>query len=133
VAKFIGNINLLPGVVSSVGEVTVIDAGQSGMVSVSGHQSRAGPGDKVYLAIRPEKMRISSEAPGEGCNGLHGKLIADSYAGDRSYYYLDVPGLSARLTVANLNERRTTARSIAGNAENVWAVWPIDSGLLLTS
>ena len=133
VAKFIGNINLLPGVVSSVGEVTVIDAGQSGMVSVSGHQSRVGPGDKVYLAIRPEKMRISSEAPGEGCNGLHGKLIADSYAGDRSYYYLDVPGLSARLTVANLNERRTTARSIAGNAENVWAVWPIDSGLLLTS
>ena len=133
VAKFIGNINLLSGVVSSVGEVTVIDAGQSGMVSVSGHKSWAGPGDKVYLAIRPEKMRISSEAPGEGCNGLRGKLIADSYAGDRSYYYLDVPGLSGRLTVANLNERRNTARSIAGSAENVWAVWPIDSGLLLTS
>jgi hypothetical protein len=78
-------------------------------------------------------MRISDETPGDGFNGLRGKLVADSYAGDRSYYFLEVEGLSRRLTVANLNERRNTARSTAGEAEEIWAVWPIESGLLLAS
>ncbi len=133
VAEFIGNINLLPGTVSDSGETVVIDAGQAGKVSVPGRESRVNTGDKVQLAVRPEKLRISREAPGEGFNGLRGKLMANSYAGDRSYYFLNVEGLSRRLTVANLNEYRNTARSTAEGAEEVWAVWPIESGLLLAS
>ena len=73
------------------------------------------------------------EAPGDGYNGLRGKLITESYAGDRSYYFLDVAGLSKRLTVANLNEYRDATRSTSNGAEEVWVVWPIESGLLLTS
>ncbi len=133
VAEFIGNINLLPGTVTDSGEIVVIDAGQAGRVSVPGRESRVNAGDKVQLAVRPEKLRISSVAPDEGFNGLRGRLIANSYAGDRSYYFLDVEGLSRRLTVANLNEYRNTARSTAEGAEEVWAVWPIESGLLLAS
>ncbi len=133
VAEFIGNINLLPGTVTNGGETIVIDAGQAGSVSVPGRESQANEGDKVQLAVRPEKLRISSEAPGEGFNGLRGRLIANSYAGDRSYYFLEVEGLSRRLTVANLNEFRNTARSTAEGTEEVWAVWPIESGLLLAS
>jgi spermidine/putrescine ABC transporter ATP-binding subunit len=133
VAEFIGNINLLPGTVTDSGETIVIDAGQAGRVSVPGRESRVNVGDKVQLAVRPEKLRISSVAPSEGFNGLRGRLIANSYAGDRSYYFLEVEGLSRRLTVANLNEFRNTARSTAERAEEVWAVWPIESGLLLVS
>jgi len=133
VAEFIGNVNLLPGTVADSGEIVVIDAGQVGRMSVPGRESLVNAGDKVQLAIRPEKLRISSEAPGEGFNGLRGKLIANSYAGDRSYYYLDVEGLSRRLTVANLNEFRNTARATAEGAEEVWVVWPVESGLLLAS
>lgn len=133
VAEFIGNVNLLPGTVADSGETVVIDAGQVGRMSVPGRESRVNAGDNVQLAVRPEKLRISSEAPGEGFNGLRGRLIANSYAGDRSYYFLDVEGLSRRLTVANLNEFRNTARSTAEGAEEVWAVWPIESGLLLAS
>ncbi len=133
VAEFIGNINLLPGTVADISETVVIDTGRAGRVSVPDRESRVNTGDKVQLAVRPEKLRISREAPGEGFNGIRGRLIANSYAGDRSYYFLDVEGLSRRLTVANLNEYRNTARSMAEGAEEVWAVWPIESGLLLAS
>ena len=132
-AEFIGNINLLSGTVETAGQNILIDAGQAGRLNVPVGQSPVHPGDKVALAVRPEKLRITDEAPGDGYNGLRGKLITESYAGDRSYYFLDVAGLSKRLTVANLNEYRDATRSTSNGAEEVWVVWPIESGLLLTS
>ncbi len=133
VAEFIGNINLLSGTVESAGQNILIDVGQAGQLNVPEGQSPVHPGDKVALAVRPEKLRITNEAPGDGFNGLRGKLITESYAGDRSYYFLDVEGLPKRLTVANLNELRNTDRSTAEDTKEVWVVWPIESGLLLTS
>jgi len=111
----------------------VIDTGSTGRLSVPAGQSQAHLGEKAVLAIRPEKLRIASEAPDGDYNGLRGKLIAESYAGDRSYYFLDVAGLPRRLTVASLNEYPSVARSGAKGVEEVWVVWPIESGLLLTS
>jgi putrescine transport system ATP-binding protein len=94
---------------------------------------RVNPGEKVALAVRPEKLQITGEAPGSGYNSLRGKLIAESYSGDRSYYFLDVAGLPRRLTVASLNEHLSANRSMVESDDEVWVVWPIESGLLLTS
>ena len=134
VAEFIGNINLLPGTVVAVGESVVIDAGSAGRLRVpAGQAAQACLGESAVLAIRPEKLRILSEMPDGDYNGLRGKLIAESYAGDRSYYFLDIEGLPRQLTVANLNERQNSTRSRIDGTEEVWVVWPVDSGLLLTS
>ena len=134
VAEFIGNINLLPGAVAAVGESVVIDAGSAGRLRVpAGQAAQACLGESAVLAIRPEKLRILSEMPDGDYNGLRGKLIAESYAGDRSYYFLDIEGLPRQLTVANLNERQNSTRSRIDGTEEVWVVWPVDSGLLLTS
>jgi spermidine/putrescine ABC transporter ATP-binding subunit len=133
VAEFIGNINLLPGTVEAAGESIVIDAGPVGRLSVAAGQSQVSLGEEVALAVRPEKLRITDAPPDGGYNGLRGKLIAESYAGDRSHYFLDVEGLPHRLTVANLNERSSPTRPGIDGAEEVWVVWPIESGLLLTS
>ena len=133
VAEFIGNINLLPGTVEATGESVVIDTGSAGRLSVPAGQSQARLGKKAVLAVRPEKLRIANEPPDGGYNGLRGKLIAESYAGDRSHYFLDVAGLSRRLMVAKLNERPSSTRSRIDGTEEVWVVWPIESGLLLTS
>jgi spermidine/putrescine ABC transporter ATP-binding subunit len=137
VAEFIGNINLLRGTVESTSDntsdIVVIDAGQVGQLSVPKGQNKINSGDSVVLAVRPEKLRITTEAPGNGYNGIRGKMIAESYAGDRSYYYLNVEGLSRRLRVANLNEYPSAVRSKANEDEEVWVVWPIESGLLLTA
>ena len=133
VAEFIGNINLLPGTVEDTGENVVINTGAGGRLSVPMRRCRVNPGENVALAVRPEKLQITSEAPASGYNGLHGKLIAESYAGDRSYYFLDVAGLPRRLTVASLNEHLSANRSMVDSDDEVWVVWPIESGLLLTS
>ncbi len=133
VAEFIGNINLLPGTVEATGDSVVIDTGPTGRLSVPAAQSQVRLGEKVALAVRPEKLRITDEPPAGGYNGLRGKLIAESYAGDRSYYFLDVAGLSRRVTVASLNELPSSTRPGIDGAEEVWVVWPIESGLLLTS
>jgi len=133
VAEFIGNINLLPGSIESTGEHVVIDAGKVGKLSVPAPQSQVKLGDNTVIAVRPEKIRITSENPGDGYNRLRGKLLAESYAGDRSYYYIDVEGLSRKLTVACLNELPATTRSMKEGNEDVWVAWPIESGLLLTT
>ncbi len=133
VAEFIGNINLLSGKVEATGQNVLVDAGQMGRLNVPMGETQFQSGDSVEIAVRPEKLRISDEAPGDGYNGLRGKLITESYAGDRSYYFLDVQGLSKWLTVANLNEHKDARHSKVHDADNVWVVWPIDSGLLLAS
>jgi len=91
VAEFIGNINLLPGTVEATGDNIVIDTGPTGRLSVPAPQSQVSLGEEVALAVRPEKLRITNEPPAGGYNGLRGKLIAESYAGDRSHYFLDFP------------------------------------------
>ncbi len=133
VAEFIGNINLLPGTVEAAGDNVVIDAGSVGRLSVPAGKSQVSLGEEVTLAVRPEKMRITDEPPDSGYNGLRGTLIAMSYAGDRSHYFLDVEGLSKRLMVANLNELPSPTRPGIDSTEEVWVVWPIESGLLMTS
>jgi ABC-type Fe3+/spermidine/putrescine transport system ATPase subunit len=133
VAEFIGNINLLPGTLEAAGESVMIDAGPVGRLKVPAGQSQVSLGEEVALAVRPEKLRITDKPPESGYNGLRGKLIAESYAGDRSHYFLEVEGLSRRLTVANLNERPSSTRSRIDDPKEMWAVWPVESGLLLTS
>jgi len=133
VAEFIGNINLLTGTVENAGETVSINMGEAGRLNVPVGQSQVSSGQKVALAVRPEKLRITDDAPGDGYNGLRGKLTTESYAGGVSYYFLDVEGLSKRLTVADLNKQRKINRATADGAEEVWIVWPIESGLLLAS
>ncbi|MBI3454231.1 MAG: ABC transporter ATP-binding protein [Candidatus Rokubacteria bacterium] len=133
VAEFIGTINLFPGTVDGVGDTVTIDVGAVGRLSVQKGRSDVRRGDKALLAVRPEKLRLAQEAPGSGYNAVRGRLVAESYVGDRSYYFVEVHGLSRRLAVAMLNERRSIDRSSLHGPNGVWVVWPIESGVLLTS
>ncbi len=133
VAEFIGTINLFPGTVDGVGDIVTIDGSAVGRLSVPKGRSAVRRGDRVLLAVRPEKLRLAQEAPGNGYNGVRGRLVAESYVGDRSYYFVEVHGLSRRLAVAMLNERRGIDRSSLHGPTGVWVVWPVESGILLTS
>jgi len=132
VAEFIGNINLLLGKVRQVGDNVIVDAGKSGDFQVPQGEANVAPGDIVALAVRPEKLELKTEKPGAGYNGLRGRLTAESYAGDRSYYLVDVPELGKEIKVVNLNEKATADRAVVGGDQQVWVIWPVESGLLLT-
>ena len=61
------------------------------------------------IAIRPEKIRISSEtASSELANALRGEIIDVNYLGDISAYRVKLPsGATIRVTAANLVRSET--------------------------
>lgn len=131
VAEFIGSINIVEGKVSRVDDHVVGVAGSFGDLLAPKGDLGVQIQDDVVLAIRPEKMKVVRDAPANGYNALRGRLTAETYAGDRSYYLVDVPELSRSVKVVDLNEIAITDRRVVGGDEQVWVVWPVESGLLL--
>ncbi len=54
-----------------------------------------GGGPVVYVAVRPEKMQISFDAPNGSANTLSGEVFDIGYLGDWTNYLVDVAGGSA--------------------------------------
>jgi spermidine/putrescine ABC transporter ATP-binding subunit len=99
VARFVGETNLLRGVVRSrEGSALIVDAG--------GTHTRAtlegfGPGDQVLLSIRPEHIRISA-IPEECSAGAQATIRAVVYQGSLIRYTLDT-AVGDVLSVDTLN------------------------------
>jgi putrescine transport system ATP-binding protein len=131
VADFIGEINLIEG--------RVIDVGASGTVVVSDAAGRlralspadAKPGDVVWVALRPEKVRIAQEAPGraeENC--VAGEVTDIGYLGDLSIYKVRLDsGTIMKTAVANVT--RLVERPIAWD-DRVWLTWAPEAAMVLT-
>ena len=131
VADFIGNMNFIDGTVAGTeGGNAVIDAGPLGKLRVPVGQAHIAKAGLVTLAIRPEKLRIEATRPNGGTNAIAGRLNAQAYLGDRSHFYVEVPGLQRRVAVAAQNIARN-AEAAEGKARDVWVSWPVESGVLL--
>ena len=83
VADFIGQMNLLDGVVASVDEQISVSSSALGLVSVGSNNQTVRAGDAVTLAVRPENLSLS-DIPIPG--GLAVTLKASAYFGDTTYY-----------------------------------------------
>ena len=59
-------------------------------------------GHKALAAIRPEKIRISSEKPIDG-NAVEGVMDETAYLGDRSHYYVRINGVENPVAVSAQN------------------------------
>ncbi|MEZ5776689.1 MAG: ABC transporter ATP-binding protein, partial [Hyphomicrobiaceae bacterium] len=112
VAAFIGSMNFAPGEVKGAENgAVVVDARGLGRVTArlpSGTARRSG--EKVLLAIRPEKLMLATGrdkggapiAASEG-NGVAGQVAATAYLGDRSHYFVTIPGLDRPFAIATQN------------------------------
>jgi ABC-type Fe3+/spermidine/putrescine transport system ATPase subunit len=132
VADFVGTANLFPGKAGEIGDIVTLNAGPLGSLHVPRRDAALRQGDDIVIAVRPEKLRLSEAPPPAGFNGLRGRIVAQSYVGDRTYHYLEIPGSARRLAVASLNER-VGSPQIADGGRDQWVVWPVESGILLTS
>lgn len=119
VAKFVGQINLLP--------VQVVDA-QQGIVKLGGQLMRAGQyghlnGSPIRLAVRPEELN-----PGfaDGANNLNGKVDSITYLGSIVRISVDVEGHPLSLDVFNERKLRVPA---VGDSYQV--TFPVDACWLL--
>jgi len=131
VAEFIGDVNLLEGTVASVDtQETLVETAAAGSVRVA-YGNAAHRGDRVAVAIRPEKIAIAraGDAPAAP-NSASGLLIESSYFGDISVYKvkLDGPGT---MRIASANVTRADA-PVAKPGERVTLTWGANAGMVLT-
>jgi putrescine transport system ATP-binding protein len=135
VADFIGDINILEGAITStesaLGAPGVVRIDSDGLQIAVDQESQAVKGDKVAFAIRPEKVRMTTEAPADtSVNSFHGEVWDIAYLGDFSLFV--VRSQDGRvLRAAQANVSRLVDRPITFG-DMVWLNWSRDAGLVLT-
>jgi spermidine/putrescine ABC transporter ATP-binding subunit len=131
VAEFIGSMNLFEGrLAGSDGNFAKVDAGPLGTLAARIEAPLPPPGSFVSVAIRPEKLALS-RTPAPGINSIEGRVSAEAYFGDRSHFYVSVPGAKRLIAVAHQNAVRSLKESDAVG-QPVWLSWAPESAILLT-
>ena len=104
IATFVGDINFIDGlVVSQKGSLLTLKTEDAGTIIVTSSLHPIA-GMTVPLAIRPEKIRISSEAASSDlANALRGEVVEINYLGGVSVYSVRLPsGTVMKVSAANI-------------------------------
>ena len=133
VADFVGTTNLFEGTVTTcVAGLTTVFCGEIGCDLLVDDSGRFGPGQRVWVALRPEKIRLSKQPePTQRCNQLRGTVHQLGYLGNRCTYQIKTTH-GKLVTVFAQNERRTSEWSIDWSDE-VYVTWKADAAVLLES
>ena len=131
VADFIGEVNLIEGRVVDVGasETVIASAAAGRLRALSPTDAKAG--DVVWVALRPEKVRIAhAPPPTDGENCVAGQVGNIGYLGDLSVYKVRLDnGIVMKAAVANVT--RLVERPI-GRDDRVWLTWAPEAAMVLT-
>jgi putrescine transport system ATP-binding protein len=102
VADFVGDVNLLEGVVGADG--MSIENTPAGTLRAAG-KIDAVLGANAWVAVRPEKLRVSREPPSEAANSFTATVADIGYLGDLTIYKLRLAG-GTTVTAAVANTGR---------------------------
>jgi putrescine transport system ATP-binding protein len=131
VADFIGEVNLIEGRVAEAraGATTIISEQADRLQAAAANDARVGA--TVWVALRPEKVRISHALPtGADANCVAGEVCEIGYLGDVSIYKIRLDtGFVMKATAPNMT--RLIERPFACG-ERVWLSWASDAGMVLT-
>jgi putrescine transport system ATP-binding protein len=130
VADFIGDVNLIEGRVAELdGSSATIMSPNAGKLRASGPNG-VGPGDTVWVAVRPEKIRMSHQQPAApDANSVAGQVLSIGYLGDLSIYKVRLDnGFVMKAAAANMT--RLLERPFRRD-ERVWLSWAPDAGVVL--
>ena len=131
VADFVGNINFFEATVQSVtGGLVRLACAETGIPLIARSERAAAPGDRRWLAVRPEKILISKETPeGNDRTVLRGVVYDLGYFGNLSIYRVKLA--SGRiLQVTGQNRRRSAVKTLEWDDE-VYVSWDAASVILL--
>ena len=130
VADFIGEVNIIEGQATASGEEMYRIAWAEGQPPINAASQKSfSEGQKAYLAIRPEKIRITTEEPTDAPNKLQGKVLDIAYLGNISTYHVELPG-GQIIKAQTANTRRLARRDITWE-DPVWVSWTATAGVLL--
>jgi len=133
VADFVGTTNLFEGTVARCepGLITV-SCPETGCELLVDDVGRFTSGQKVWIALRPEKIRLSKQVnAGARINQLKGMVWELGYLGNRSTYQIKT-ATGKLVTVFAQNEHRTSEWAIDWSDE-VYVSWPANAAVLLHS
>jgi spermidine/putrescine ABC transporter ATP-binding subunit len=131
VADFIGQMNFLDAKVSDVADGHAsLDAAGLGKVKAPASAGFVHQGATVVVAIRPEKLTISTEQPANGRSAVQGVMKTVAYLGDRSHFYVSVKGTDKPLAVAAQEVDASLDQSLERDAA-VWLSWADDALIVL--
>jgi putrescine transport system ATP-binding protein len=130
VADFIGDVNIIEGTAKPAGD---------GVYSLAWAENEApfmatsdvpfSDGQKAHLAIRPEKISITTEKPEDAKNAVQGSVLDIAYLGNLSTYHVQLTG-GQIIKAQTANTRRLSRRSITWE-DKVWISWSATAGVLL--
>ena len=130
-ANFIGTINMFDGTVVRDGGGLALDCADLPSHLALPEHFDGGEGQRITLAVRPEKIRMSktpAEA-GAGVVSLPGKVQDLAYMGNLSIYRVEIGKAVVQITAPN--QRRLDQREITWDDE-VHVAWDTASALALT-
>ena len=135
IADFVGNINLLDATVtgSDAGRIRLY-CEQTGSeleaLVAEGGETPLPEGAARCVAVRPEKIHISKEAPSASDRTvLKGVVLDLGYFGNLSVYRVQLASGEV-LQVSGQNRRRTAVRTVEWDDE-VFVSWDVSSAILL--
>jgi putrescine transport system ATP-binding protein len=130
VASFVGDVNLIEGRLASTGPFASLIGSEAGAKLATSQRVDAAAGATVWVAIRPEKLRVATAPPAASENCVAGRVAEIAYLGNVSVYKVRLDnGFVLKAQLPNLT--RVVERPIATN-DRVWLSWAPEAGVVLT-
>ncbi len=132
VAEFIGSMNIFEGVVmEDEPDHVLVDSQEVGCQLYVTESAAVPVGTHVAVAVRPEKIMISSTPPAGNRNSAKGIVREIAYLGDVSIYYVELES-GKMLLATRPNLLRFSERDVKWEDE-VYLFWRAENGVVLTS
>jgi putrescine transport system ATP-binding protein len=130
VADFIGNVNMFRGVVE-VDEPDHVVIATPECKHFVGHGITGTEGMSVSVAIRPEKIAVSTDKPDRDHNSVYGEVIEIAYLGSYTVFHIKLAsGMIIKASSIN-SERHATFHPKWGDM--LYASWPDNAMVVLTN
>ncbi len=130
VADFIGDVNIIEGQTTAVGPDAYKIQWSDSLPPLSASSDKPfSDGQTCHLAIRPEKVTITTDKPEEADNAVQGKVLDIAYLGNLSTYHVELP-TGTVIKAQTANTRRIARRNITWE-DPVWLSWTATAGVML--
>ncbi|PRC94563.1 potA: polyamine ABC transporter, ATP-binding protein [Solimicrobium silvestre] len=130
VADFIGSVNMFTGELE-VDEPDHVVISTPECKHYVGHGITGTLGMSVSVAVRPEKISVSVEAPDQQYNCVHGEVVELAYLGSYTVYHIKLAsGMTIKASVSN-SVRHGAFHPKWG--DKLFAYWTDDAMVVLTS
>jgi len=102
VSQFIGQTNFIEGVAESVDEKRTRIGGLGALIEIDG-RSECKKGDKVFLSIRPEYIKMNPKEKMQ--NEIKGNVEQMQYLGSYSRFYVSVQGTAILVEMHDITKK----------------------------